>query len=116
MLFKVRTRGVLEMLNMKEPPGMCVKTKESVTNRPSKNMLFSRKCTNQDPFDASRSRLLPENAAIVQVPTRSGFDGACHGTLPVKEKWPGRLWHRGARFQEHPLPHDVSEIKGVNGE
>jgi hypothetical protein len=44
---------------------MCMKTKGSMAKCPSKNMLFARKCTNREPFDASRSRLLPKNAAIV---------------------------------------------------
>jgi hypothetical protein len=44
MLFRVETGTVpKEMLKMKEPPGMCMKTKDGMTKRPANYMAFSTK-------------------------------------------------------------------------
>jgi hypothetical protein len=48
----------LEMLKMKEPPGMCMKTKETMTNCPAKNTTFTRKCSNCAIIDNNRSGFL----------------------------------------------------------
>jgi hypothetical protein len=45
----------LEMLEMKEPPGMCMKKKATMTKCPAKNRLFTRKCTNWAMIDNNQS-------------------------------------------------------------
>ena len=70
---KFRDKGAQpqKVLKMKEPPGMCMKTKESMTKCPAKNRLFSRKCTNRAPIDNNLTGFLPANAAIARLSRRS---------------------------------------------
>ena len=64
----------LEMLKMKEPPGMCIKTKAMVTKCPAKNKTFARKCTNCAIIDNNRLDFLTENARICHKSGRNNAD------------------------------------------
>src|SRR5271157_2158867 len=59
-------RCPLEMLKMKQPPGMCMKTQEAMTKCPVQNKVFSRKCTNRMIVGDNRSGLLAENAEVTR--------------------------------------------------
>jgi len=57
----------LEMLKMKEPPGMSMKTQARGQNVHPKNGLFTRKCTNCATIGNILPGLLTENPAIAQL-------------------------------------------------
>jgi hypothetical protein len=54
----------LEMLKMKKPPGMCMKTKARMTKCPVKNMLFTRKSAHCALIDSNLTGILAEIARI----------------------------------------------------
>ena len=59
-------RCPLEMLKMKEPPGMYMKTQARGQNVHPKNGFFTRKCSNCSIIDNNLSGLLAETATIAR--------------------------------------------------
>jgi hypothetical protein len=57
-------RRALEMLEMKQPPGMYMKTKATMTKCPAKNTAFTRKRSNCAIIDKNRADFLGENAEL----------------------------------------------------
>jgi len=56
----------LEMLKMKEPPGMCMKTKRARQNVMPKTRLFTRKCSYYARIDNNSAGFLGENAQVTR--------------------------------------------------
>jgi hypothetical protein len=52
------------MLKMKVDPGMCMKTKATMTQCPEKKQFFTRKCMNCAGIDKNRAGFLAEDARI----------------------------------------------------
>jgi len=57
-----KERFPVEMLKMKQPPGMCMKTQVKMTKCPAQYKVFTRKYSNRTIFDNHRSGLLAEIA------------------------------------------------------
>ena len=58
--------GSLEMLRMKQPPGMCMKTKEAMTKCLAKNTPFTRKSTKYPRIDNNSPGFVAENAQVTR--------------------------------------------------
>jgi len=60
------TVSALEMLKMKEPPGMCMKTRGVVTKCQAIYTVFAGKCTNSAIIDNNRSGFWSELAQVTR--------------------------------------------------
>jgi hypothetical protein len=75
VLFKVRKGGLsLEMLEMKEPPGMCMKTNATRQNVTLKTRLFARKCTHCAIIDKNRADWMAELHELRDESRKGGAD------------------------------------------